>query len=150
FIANQQGDLIYALSLQEGSRSDLVTLLYQGNLLDRAEPIRNLVAAMAIAGLLDYRKTYDEYERLNDDARRSADFGPYAAVKAYERDLVQLSQKRVADLEVTLGPTNRKITRAEARLRSRHQYMIILSSAGAFFLLLANLVEHGRTTARPE
>jgi hypothetical protein len=36
-------------------RSCCWKLLYQGNVLDRAEPIRNVIGALAIARLLDYK-----------------------------------------------------------------------------------------------
>jgi hypothetical protein len=35
------------------TRRDLLGLLYQGNLLDRAEPVRNMIGALALARLLD-------------------------------------------------------------------------------------------------
>ena len=49
FLSSQQGDLVYALSLQATARQDIVGLLYKGNLLDRATPIRNLIGSLAIA-----------------------------------------------------------------------------------------------------
>ncbi len=96
FIANQQGDLIYVLGLQQTSRKDLIKLIYQGNVLDRAEPVRNLIGALAIDGLTDYRKTYGEYERLSDRARGSQEYEPFLAVKSYEREVVTLAQSRVS------------------------------------------------------
>jgi len=150
FIANQQGDLIYALSLQESSRQDLLALIYKGNLLDRAEPTRNLIAAESLSGLSDYTKTYGDYERLNDIARGSGTFEDYVAVKDYERNVVQLAQKRVQYLQLRLVPETQQINNLNRRLSNRRQSMIIFASAGAFLLLLANLMEHRRSLAHTE
>jgi hypothetical protein len=53
FMANQQGDLIYMLALQPGARQDLAGLIYKGNLLDLAEPVRNIIGALALAAPAD-------------------------------------------------------------------------------------------------
>ena len=147
FIANQQGDLIYALALQPDANYELLALIYQGNLIDRAEPMRNMIGAMAIAGLLDYRQTYDQSEKLADKAIASTDFASFIAVKEFERSIVQESQNRGAYLQLSLAPLQSELSAAEGRLRSRHQLMILFPSAGAFLLLLANLVEHRRSVA---
>jgi hypothetical protein len=74
FVANQQGDLIYLLGLQGNARPELARLIYQGNILDRATPVRNLLGSLALAKVLDYRATYDAYEKLSDAARASQGF----------------------------------------------------------------------------
>ena len=70
FIANQQGDLIFILAQQGNARQDLAGLIYKGNLLDRATPVRNMLGALAIARQLDYRQSYDAYVKQNDEARQ--------------------------------------------------------------------------------
>ncbi len=142
FIANQQGDLIYVLGLQETARKDLVKLIYQGNVLDRAEPVRNLIGALAIAGLLDYRKTYGEYERLSDLARQSQEYPPFVAVKNFEREVVQKAQQRVSALQLSLVPLQQQTTQLESELRRRQSILLAFSVLGACLLLLANLFEH--------
>lgn len=67
FIANQQGDLIYVLGLQDTARIDIIKLIYQGNVLDRAEPVRNLIGALAIDGLVSRAQS-----RLSDLSRRAS------------------------------------------------------------------------------
>jgi hypothetical protein len=141
FIANQQGDLIYVLGLQDTSRKDLVKLIYQGNVLDRAEPVRNLIGALAIAKLLDYRKTYDEYEKLSDKARASQEYGAFLAVKAFERQVLDQAQDRVAKLQLGLGELQQESTRIEAELRKRQLFILAFSVIGACLLLSANLFE---------
>jgi hypothetical protein len=156
FIANQQGNLIWALSTFQSQNPGLLESIRQGNLLDRAEPIRNIIGAMAIAGLLDYTTVYGEYERLNDVARESLADEDIAEVQFYEQAVVQEAQTRVAELQLSLTELNAAVARAEADLRDRQQLMILLTSAGAFLLLLANLIEYRRSrpraapAARPE
>jgi hypothetical protein len=147
FIANQQGDLIFALALQESTNPEILSLIFQGNMLDRAQPVRNVIGALATAGLLDYTATYGEYEALNDVARESGAFDDYVAVKAFEQAIVEQAQARVAELQLSLEPLQSDLSAAESRLRNRQQFMILLTSAGAFLLLLANLVEHRRSSA---
>jgi hypothetical protein len=141
FIANQQGDLIYLLGAQEGARQEVARLIYQGNLLDRAEPVRNVIAALALSGLIDYRKTYAAYETLNDAARQSHALTDFVAVKAYERQVVEQAQKRVAHLQLGQAPLQQQISATEAHLATRRQLLIAFSSFGAFLLLVANLLE---------
>ena len=147
FIANQQGDLIFALNLQDSSRKEIGRLLYQGNVLDRAEPIRNVIGALAIARLVDYRKTYGDYERLSDAARASGEYGPFLAVKKAEREVIQQAQQRVESLQLGLGPLQTEASLVEATLRRRQAVLIAFSLAGACLLLLANLLEHKVKTA---
>jgi hypothetical protein len=141
FIANQQGDLIYVLGLQDTSRKDLVKLIYQGNVLDRAEPVRNLIGALAIAHLLDFRKTYDAYEKLSDAARASQEYKDFLAVKAFERQVLDQAQDRVARLQLGLGELQQEQTRVESELRRRQLFILAFSVIGACLLLLANLLE---------
>ena len=143
FIANQQGDLIYMLGLQPGARRDLAELIYKGNLLDRAEPVRNVINALALSRLLDYRKTYGEYERLVEAAQKDTGFGAFMAVKVFERRVVEQAQDRVLALQTAMGPLQQRISQAESQLRARQVFLIAFSSVGAFLLLLANLFEHG-------
>jgi hypothetical protein len=142
FMANQQGDLIYALGLQQSARKDVLGLIYQGNLLDRAEPVRNIIGALALAHQLDYRKTYDRYEKLNDAARKSLAFDTFVAVKSFEREVVERAQQRVSDLQLGLVPLQHQIQQSDVALRSRHLFMIVFASIGSFLLLVANLFEH--------
>ena len=150
FMANQQGDLIYMLALQPGARQDLAALIYKGNLLDRAEPVRNIIGALALARLLDYRKTYDEYEKLVDTAKQNTNFQAFTAVKMFERQVVEQAQDRVTKLQEGMMPLLRQISSAEAQLRRRQIFLITFSSVGAFLLLLANLFEHGRARQAPK
>src|SRR5580658_2029470 len=43
FIANQQGDLIFVTAHQDRARQDVAELIYKGNMLDRATPVRNMI-----------------------------------------------------------------------------------------------------------
>jgi hypothetical protein len=143
FLANQQGDLIFALSVQGNARQDIVRDIYLGNMLDRAEPVRNLIAALALAGQLDYREVYGVYEHLNDAARQApGDYPAFARAKAFEKDVVERAQKRVAELQLGLVPLGEQLTQAESELHTRQAALMAFSVIGAFLLLLANLIEH--------
>jgi hypothetical protein len=142
FIANQQGDLIYMLGLQDNSRKDIAQLIYQGNVLDRAEPVRNVIGALAIARILDYKQTYSAYEKLSDQARQSREFGPFLAVKKFEREVVTQAQSRVGSLQLSLIPLEQQINQLESQLNRRQRLMLAFSLLGACLFLAANLIEH--------
>jgi hypothetical protein len=54
--------LIFILSQQEGARRELASLVYKGNMLDRATPVRNMIGALALAKQLDYRSRKSKNE----------------------------------------------------------------------------------------
>lgn len=145
FLCSQQGDLVYSLSLQTTTRQDLVALLYQGNLLDRATPVRNIIGSLAISQVLDYRTTYDQYEALNRAAREQLSFDRFVKLKEFEHDMVEQSTKRIAELYNQLGVLGQKIDLASRRLASRQHLALILSVLGTTMLLFANLlIERGQ------
>jgi hypothetical protein len=121
----------------------------KGNLLDRAEPVRNVIAALALNRLLDYQKTYGEYERLVEAAQKDTNFKAFMAVKLFERQVVEQAQDRVTALQTAMPTLQQQISRAEAQLRARQVFLIAFSSVGAFLLLLANLFEHGARSRPP-
>jgi len=140
FLSSQQGDLVYALSLQASARPDIVPLLYKGNLLDRATPVRNVIGALAMSKVLDYKSTYGQYEKLNDAAREELSFDRFMAVKVFERDVMQGATQRVAALYDIVATLQQRIEAAERKLASRQRVALALSVLGATLLLYANLV----------
>lgn len=141
FIANQQGDLIYVLDHQDNARRDLTSLIYQGNLLDRATPVRNMLGALAIAKLLDYRQSYDAYEKLNDAARSDpASYEKFARLKQVEKNIITAGQERVPQLLNEMFETDKKINAAQAVQKRNRTIGLVSSIFGSFLLLLANLI----------
>jgi hypothetical protein len=147
FIANQQGDLIYILAQQENARKDVAGLIYQGNVLDRATPVRNMLGALAIAKQLDYRQSYGAYEKINDAARAEpSSFEKFNKLKQVEKAIIMAGQERVPLLLNDMFETEKAI-RANETAQKRNRAIGLLSSIfGNFLLLLANLIanrEHG-------
>lgn len=139
FIANQQGDLIFVTALQANSRADVAGLLYKGNLLDRATPVRNLIGALALAKQLDYRAVYDAYEKLNDEARAALDFGRYTTLKNAERDVVARGQRYAASLQGGIAADDRQIAAEESKSQRFRVLGIAAALLGNMLLLTANL-----------
>ena len=50
--------MIFIQAQQGSARRDVADLIYKGNMLDRATPVRNMIGALAVAKQLDYRQTY--------------------------------------------------------------------------------------------
>lgn len=140
FIANQQGDLIFILSLQGSGRQELAGLIYKGNMLDRATPVRNMIGALALAKQLDYRQTYDGYEKLNDEARANLSFDNFMQLKDAEKTIIEQGQARVGVLLNEVFEIEKAINANEAAQKKNRTIGFIASIIGNFLLLWANLI----------
>ena len=140
FLANQQGDLIFILAQQGNARPDIARLIYQGNILDRATPVRNMIGALAIARQLDYRHAYGIYEKLNDETRANLSFENYTKLKDVERVILKKGQERVPLLLNASFDKDKAIRAAEERQKRNRVIGLVSSSFGNLLLLLANLI----------
>ncbi len=140
FIANQQGDLIFVLAQQGAARRDVAGLIYKGNLLDRATPVRNMIGALAIAKEVDYRQTYGAYEKLNDAARLNLTAELFFELKQMEKEIIAKGQERVPVLINKGFEIDQNIAVLEAAQKTNHAIGLASSILGSFLLLLANLI----------
>lgn len=140
FIANQQGDLIFILAQQGNARQEVAALIYKGNMLDRATPVRNMIGALAIAKQLDYRQTYDGYEKLNDETRANPSFGNFTKLKQAEKDIIVKGQERVPLLLNRLFENEKAINANRAAQKKNRMFGLLSSILGNSLLLLANLI----------
>jgi hypothetical protein len=145
FIANQQGDLIFILAQQQSARQDVASLIYQGNLLDRVTPVRNMIGALAMANQLDYRQTYDAYERLNDETRANFSFANFTKLKQVEKEIIVKGQERVPVLLTSMFEIEKAINAKQAAQTRNRVVGLISSILRSSMLLGANLIaERGR------
>lgn len=140
FIANQQGDLIFILAQQGSARQDLAGLIYKGNILDRATPVRNMIGALAMAKQLDYRETYDAYEKLNDETRTNLSFGNVTKLKQTEKAIIVMGQERVPLLLNNLFELEKTINANGAAQKRNRTIGLVSSGFGSLLLLFANLI----------
>ena len=141
FIANQQGDLIYILAQQGTANQGIASLIYKTNVLDRATPVRNMLGTLAIAKLLDYRSSYDAYEKINDAARADpASFEKFTRLKQVEKNIIAAGQERVPLLLNEMYKTDKAINASEAVQKRNRAIGLVSSIFGNFLLLLANLI----------
>ena len=140
FIANQQGDLIFILDQEPNARPEIATLIYKGNLLDRATPVRNMIGALAIAKQLDYRRTYDAYEKLNDRARSELSFDNFTALKQREKQIIEQGQAMVPNLLNKSFELEKNINANAAAQKRQRMIGVVASIIGTTLLLCANVV----------
>jgi hypothetical protein len=140
FIANQQGDLIFILAQKGTTREDIGGLIYQGNMLDRATPVRNMIGALAVAKQLDYRKTYDAYEKLNNQTRANLSFENFTKLKQVEKAIVVAGQERVPLLLNGVFEIEKKINANGAAQKKNRLIGLVSSVFGNLLLLFANLI----------
>jgi cell fate (sporulation/competence/biofilm development) regulator YlbF (YheA/YmcA/DUF963 family) len=148
FFANQQGDLIFILANQGNARPDLAALIYKGNMLDRATPVRNMIGVLAMAKQLDYRQTYDAYEKLNAGALVDFDFRTFSAVKAREQEIIQQGQDLAGSLLNQQFQVRKALNDNEAEQRRARVISGILSIVSTVLLLGANVVSKREEKAR--
>jgi hypothetical protein len=102
-----------------------------------------MLGALAIAGQLDYRKSYDAYVKVNEKARQDFTFANYSALKELEKAIISKGQERVPGLLNQLFETEKAI-RANENAESRNRVIGLISAIlGNFLLLLSNLVATG-------
>jgi len=99
-----------------------------------------MIGALAIAKQLDYRRTYDAYEKLNDEARSKFTLENFMKLKQTEREIISLGQQRVPILTKTLFDLDKAVN-LNAQAQSRNRVIGLISSfVGGFLLLAANLI----------
>ena len=148
FMANQQGDLIFILAQQANARQDVAGLIYKGNMLDRATPVRNMIGALAIARQLDYRQSYSAYEKLNDEARANLSFENWTKLKKAEQAIIAKGQERVPLLLNEGFQIEKAVNANEAAQKKNRLIGLAASILGNFLLLFANLIATNRPLAK--
>jgi hypothetical protein len=150
FIANQQGDLIFILAGQGNARQDLAALIYKGNMLDRATPVRNMIGGLAIARQLDYRQTYDAFEALNAAARQNLSAETFFAVKRREKEIIEQGQTLAGTLLTQQFEVSKALNANDA---AQHRARVIggaLSIASTLLLLIATVITKRQESAAPQ
>ncbi len=140
FTANQLGDLIFATAQRSDARADLVQLLYKGELIDRTTPVRSMIGALAVAGQLDYRATYDAYIKLNEAARDQFSLETFRRLKRTEATIIDQGQTRVPVLVKEASELETKIAANKQAQRKNGVIGLVSSMLGGFLLLLANVI----------
>lgn len=140
FIANQQGDLIFITASQSGADKELASSIYQGNVLDRATPVRNMIAELAMEKQIDFRKTYDAYMALNDEARKNFTFGNFMRLKQMEAEVIMKGQQRVPELLDINAEIDRELAATKSRQSRNHILGVLTAIIGSAVLLAANMI----------
>ncbi|HMN70721.1 MAG TPA: hypothetical protein PKA55_02505 [Rhodoblastus sp.] len=148
FNAQVQSSTLFALDPADETRQrGVVAKLYQLNLLDKAFPFRALMAEMAIAGLFEFKPVNDAYRALNEAARADLTFENFQKLNAFEREILD----RALDLQHKLQERRLVVAQEAASLAAerdrRKLTLVLLSSLGACFLLVANLLSERRPKA---
>lgn len=99
-----------------------------------------MIGALAVAGQLDYRSTYNAYERLNDETRANFSFESFTRLKQEEKNIIVKGQERVPLLLDQLFEIEREISANEAAQKKQRIFDLVASILGSSLLLCANLV----------
>lgn len=140
FMTYQQGTVIFALD-PNGATKDKQVLgnLYRLNLINRATPLRAMLGDMAVAGLLDYRKTYDAYLIANEKAQKDFTWENFAALNAFERTVVDGALARQHKLQEDVFSLGQRKAGVDDAVDRRKLTLVLVSMLGTVLLLLANL-----------
>ena len=107
-----------------------------------------LIGALAVAGQLGYRETYDAYAKLNGEARERLDFATFSAVKAREQEIIQQGQNLAATLLTRQFEIRKALNDNEAAQRMARVTSGVLSIVSTVLLLAASLVVKREESAR--
>lgn len=137
--------MIFILAQQGTANQDVAQLIYKGNLLDRATPVRNMIGALALASQLDYRQTYDAYEQLNTATRENLSFANFIELKQVGQGFIAKGQERVPVLQISIFEIEKAINEKQADQARNRLIGLIAAILGSALLLGANLLaERGK------
>jgi hypothetical protein len=107
--------------------------------LDSNELLRRKCYSRWVQRQLDYRSTYDAYERLNNETRANLSFENFTRLKEEEKKIIK-GQERVPLLLDQLFRIEREINANEAAQKKPRILGLVASILGSSLLLFANLV----------
>lgn len=140
FMSNQQGDLIFIMGLQPGADRELAASVYRGNILDRANPVRDMIRALGEESQLDIERTYTTYRTLNEQAKQNFTLENFTRLKDNEREIIMQGQARADDLAKENAGLD-QLLRAKQSQQSRNNVLGVLAAiVGSTVLLAANLL----------
>ena len=139
FLANQQGDLVFILSQQDNARAEIAAQMHRANLLDRETPVRNMITELALARELDYRQTYDAYEKQNAQLRAEFTLANFQRLKQTEKEIIVRGQDRAGKLVGEVLATEHDLEINDIKQKRGRLLGFSASIIGSFLLLLTNL-----------
>jgi hypothetical protein len=150
----QQGALIFAMSaagISAGATNgpQIISQLFQLNMLDRTEAIQTIIGRLALDRQLDYRTTFDRYKSLVDAARKDMSLATYTAVDDQEKALSHQATEEIERFQGTLTQVQQLKSQADAAADRSKLLLLVAMALGATFLLAANLIST-RETKRGE
>ena len=77
-----------------------------------------MIGALAVAGQLDYRSTYNAYERLNDETRANFSFESFTRLKQEERISSSKGRSVSHCFSINSSKSNERSARTKPRRRS--------------------------------
>jgi len=150
----QQGALIFAMSaagLASGTANStqIISQLFQLNMLDRTESIQIIIGSLALDRRLDYRVTYDHYKSLVDAARKDISLSSYTAVDDQEKALSRQATDEIGRFQDWLTQVQLLKSQADASAGRSKLILLVAMALGATFLLAANLFSTREPKAGP-
>jgi hypothetical protein len=141
----QQGALIFAMSaagVSAGATNgpQIISQLFQLNMLDRTEAIQTIIGSLALDRQLDYRTTFDRYKNLVDAARKDISLATYTAVDDQEKELSHQATEEIGRFQGVLTQVQQLKSQADASADRSKLLLLVAMALGATFLLAANLI----------
>lgn len=141
----QQGALIFAqsaagLATTAPNGGQIVSQLYQLDMLDRSSAIQTIIGSLAIDGRLDYRGTFDRYKALVDAARKTLSLATYTAVDDMETGISHQGTEEIGRLQAVLAGVAAQKSEADAQADRRKLILLMAMTLGSACLLAANLI----------
>jgi len=140
--AEQLGSLVFvggAGPNQSAGADEAIQDLRRRALAHRRDGVRAYIAALALAGAVDFEATSQTYEALAEAERRAFTRETYGAANAFEADLA--TRMVTAQGEAALGAIKARAQRAEAKriATARERALVFVSLAGATLVFAATM-----------
>ena len=145
FTSYVQSNLLFAFNPADTSvNKGLVGQMYRLAILDRAFPFRTMMGDLAIAGLFDFKKTYDAYRTLSEAARNDLTAESYGALNTFEKNILDQALTFQGKLQERYFAAQNEKAVAEQARDKRRLMLTVLAALGTVLLLIANLIAVGK------
>ncbi len=147
-----QANLLFAMNPQDVTQNQgLTAQMYKLALVDRASPMRAMMAELSNAGAFKFTEMNAKYDAVRRAAGADLSYANYTALNAFEKSLIDMALDKQHEMQDRLLSVADEKTAAEEVRDKRRYWLVIITSLGTLLLLAANLINertgHGAVSA---
>ena len=141
FFAYQQGSILFAMDPNGTTRDkEVLSGLYQLNVINRALPLKSMLGELAFAGAIPFRETVNQYNAVNEAARKDYSWANYVALNEFEKSIVERALDQQNKLQERVFSLRALKDDLDDAVGKRKLFLVLMTLIGSGFLLIANLL----------